>query len=240
MTCLILDKMEQKNEEKQKETENVVKEDPKSDTKKLLIMIGVVIAVFALVLLIVQSTGNSSKEVITIDDLHEKNLNGESGENNYLYNGFSFVFADGLWYTRVKPGDKLIDVPLHFGPKDLENIDVKGSLDDTFNQNKEVFVTFDPLNKQMQYTALSSAELSLNLAKGILKIPIAACINNETDACIDRPIITCSNSDKPVIYIKESKTPLVILDNNCITIQGEDWDVVKATDRLLLYWYGVF
>ncbi len=221
--------------------ENSAEENPQpiTDTKKLLYLIGIVVAVFALILGIVQFTGNASEDIVTIDDLHKKNLIGESGENNYLYNGFSFVYADGLWYTRVKPGNKLVDVPLHFGPKELENIEIKGSLDDTFNENKEVYITFDPLNEQMQYTALASAELSLNLAKGILKTPVAACIKNETSACEERPIMTCS-SEKPVIYIKESKTPMILLNDNCIIVQGKDWDVVKATDRLILYWYGVF
>jgi hypothetical protein len=87
---------------------------------------------------------------------------------------------------------------------------------------------------------LSSAELSLNLAKGMEIIPVAACSKNETSVCKDRPIITCDDEDKAVVYIRHSdKEGNVFLKDNCVEITGEGWELVKATDRFLLQWYGV-
>jgi len=44
-------------------------------------------------------------QVITIDELHQKNLKGEESDINYVYNGFSFVFINGMWYTQVQKED---------------------------------------------------------------------------------------------------------------------------------------
>src|SRR3989338_5288068 len=99
----------------------------------------------------------------TIDELHQKNLAGElSEEEGYVYKGYSFVFANGLWYTQLQFNEKLIDLPLHFDPAYAD-----------------------------KYVALSAAEMSLSLYKAIGREPIAACTKNETLACSKRPIVNC-------------------------------------------------
>ena len=151
----------------------------------------------------------------------------------------------GIWFTQVFRQDgAIIDVPLRFGPKDVEDVPMTGSLDSGFNK-AVVYITFDPyvladdsLGKNLQYFALASAELTVNLAQGMNRQPEAACIESGSRACEDRPIKSC-DSDDAVIYIKYSEEPSVILDGNCATIQGSDWGIVKATDRLLLKLYNI-
>ena len=145
-----------------------------------------------------------------------------------------------MWYTQIKRNDdSLLDVQLHFGPKELEDIKVTGKINDAFMQ-PQMYVTFDPSDEGLKFVALSSAELSLNLAKGMEILPVAACSVNETKACEDRPIITCHNRDKAVIYLKQTEGEGVVnLDGNCVVISGDDWELVKATDRFLLQWYQV-
>lgn len=208
----------------------------KKSDKKLLVMIGFVVLCFV-VFFVVRTFFNPTDETVTIDELHRMNIEGEAGEPNYVYNGFSFVKFENLWYTQVKVKDSLIDIPLHFGPKELEDVQVSGSIDDSFKKS-HVYITFDPLGQGMQYVALSSAELSLNLVRGIGITPIAACDRNETYACADRPIKTCDNEDA-IIYLEQSNETEVVLQGNCVRIKGSNWDLVRATDRLLLQWYGV-
>jgi hypothetical protein len=209
------------------------------DSKKLLILIGAVILVFVIAFSIrffTSPTGN----IVTIDDLHKQNLEGKESENNYVYNGFSFVKTDNLWYTQVQVGNDLIDIPLHFSPRELENISVKGKLDSGFNNHSQIYITFNPTEESLKFVALSSAELSLNIAKGIKAMPVAACDRNKTDACINRPILDCTNTDKAVIYLKSTNsTGIVIMKGNCIELEGNEWELVKAVDRLLYKWYKV-
>jgi len=103
---------------------------------------------------------------------------------------------------------------------------------------EEVYITFDPEVEEQGYIALSAAELSLNLAKGISIKPIASCISNSS-ACIERPIVTCDDTDKDVIYLRVAEKPAVVFNENCVVIQGTDEELVMATDRFILYWYEI-
>lgn len=208
----------------------------KKSDKKLLMMIGIVVALFV-IFFASRFIFGSRDGAVTIDELHRMNIQGKAGDPHYMYNGFSFVKSENLWYTQVKVKDSLIDIPLHFGPKELEDVQVRGSIDDDFKKSY-VYITFDPLGGGMQYVALSSAELSLNLVRGIGITPIAACDRNETYACADRPIKTC-DSEGAIIYLEQSNETEVVLQGNCVRIKGSNWNLVKATDRLLLQWYGV-
>jgi hypothetical protein len=208
------------------------------NSKKLLIAIGIIIALFAVGFLL--RFFLDSDEVLTIDELHRRNIEGEESEINYMYNGFSFVYLDNLWYTQIKrKDDAIIDVPLHFSPKDLEEVPITGTLDKRFYQ-EEIYITFDPDETGLTYVALSTAELSLNLAKGIEVMPIASCSKNETDACKDRPIVNCDDKEKAIVYFKKGDGEgRIRLRGNCVELIGDEWEIVKATNRFLFYLYHV-
>ena len=220
--------------EEPKTDEDIKEKNPK-DTK-LYFAIGIIALVF-IALFAIKFIRGPTAQVITIDELHQKNLKGEESDINYVYNGFSFVFINGMWYTQVQKEDTVWDVPLHFGPKELENITIFGKLDSDFGDN-DLYITFDPLGSNLQYVALSSAELTLSLTKGFGISPIAACDKNETEACINRPIKTCKDEDN-IIYIKQANKTRVELRGNCVLIEGKGWEIVRATDRLLLKWYKI-
>jgi len=176
----------------------------------------------------------------TVDDIFQDALDGKLDEDvAYNYNGYTFVNVMGSWMTRIQVGNEMIEIPLHFGPREVENnITIVGEVDSRFTASPNVYVTFDPNSTQMKYIALSAAELSLNLAKGIKARPIAACTSNET-ACEGRPIVTCDSTDAPVIYIKKDKEPMLVQSGNCVILMGNEWDLVRVIDRFLLAWYGI-
>ncbi|MEK6869440.1 MAG: hypothetical protein AABX74_04375, partial [Nanoarchaeota archaeon] len=66
-----------------------------------------------------------------------------------------------------------------------------------------------------------------------------ACDKNETNACANRPIITCDNTDKLVLYVKEANNSGVYFDDNCIVIEGNGFDLVKGVDRVLYDFYEI-
>lgn len=179
----------------------------------------------------------------TIDDLHSLNLDGKlKPEQGYVYNGYSFVFANGLWYTQVqnKAGTSLFNIPLHYAPKDLEDIPVGGMLNLTlFDSENGIYITFNPLEQNLNYVALAVGEFDQSIIKAFNKIPVAACDKNETKACSTRPIITCNNTNKPVLYLQQKPETKVIFDYNCMHVQGIGPEIVRAVDRLLLKLYGI-
>ncbi len=207
------------------------------------ILIGAAIAIIILLAFIISFRFFQKEQPQTIDELHLLNLKEELNSNQgYLYNGYSFVFANGLWYTQVQnvAGTNLFNIPLHYSPNDIEDIPIEGQLNTTtFNSIKGIYVTFDPLGTELQYVALAVGEFDQSIVKAFNKLPIAACDKNETSACETRPIITCDNTDKPVLYIKQEPETKVIFDDNCIIVQGIGPEVVRAIDRLLLNLYGI-
>ncbi|MBI2140397.1 hypothetical protein HYU14_05715 [Candidatus Woesearchaeota archaeon] len=205
-----------------------------------LLSIGVIVAMLTSLILFNIFFKETPK---TIDELHEQNLLGElSKKESSTYNGFSFVFADGLWYTQVQnpAGTTVFDVPFHYKPQEVEDIPLEGFLNTTaFNNSEIVYVTFNPLGAELQYVALAVGEFDNTLIKAFNKMPVAACDRNETNACAARPIITCNATVLPVLYMRQSEKPGVIYQNNCILVYGSGEGIVKAMERLLYNLYGV-
>jgi hypothetical protein len=213
----------------------------KEDGKNIAIMVVVIAGLFALMLGGFKLYGGiTSANVVNVDQLHVDNLEGNlDNEEGYVYEGFSFVKVDGLWWTEVKNLDRLLKIPLHFGPKEVEDIEISGSLSDRFNLGEEIFIAINP-NVANKYYTLSISELSFNVAKGVGRNPIGAC-TEENEACDNRTIISCDNNQgKPVIELELSENPAEIeYIGSCIKIKGDGYDLVKAVDRILYKWYGV-
>lgn len=218
-----------------------------SDTKTILIVLGVIVGLFVLTFAGFKAYDHfTSAVVIDIDELHLQNLDGNLDEDEgYLYNGFSFVYADSLWWTEVMTvfgEDKtLLKIPLHFGPKDLVNVTSNGQVSSDFNVGSDLYIAIDPWVVD-KYYSLALSELSFNVAKGVNRKPIGSC-TMEDSACDDREIISCENNPNnyPVVelaldYEVESH---IEMDGSCIKISGYDYGIVKAVDTLLYMWYGV-
>lgn len=168
----------------------------------------------------------------------------EKEVEKYRYNGFEFRNIGAMWYFKVQPKgqDLLISVPIHFGPRDLENVSITGEFDEASFNKPEIYITFDPVegyHEENSYVGVAVSELSLSMVQGLGGvIPIAACSNNESASCADRPIKDCSSND-PVIYLKNSGVARVTMNGSCILIEGRNYELIRATDRVLMMWYGV-
>ncbi len=227
--------------------ESVSVEGPQTSSKAFFIGIGIFILVLAAILLIPHFF---NQDVKTLSDIHRETITeGIDTDVRYVYNGYSFVFYDNLWYTQIAnqfTGD-LYNIPLHFGPKNLTDIVITGDLDTFFtglvgnnisNYTIQTYLTFDPTDEQMGYVALATGEITQNLAQtfGIAFIP--AC-TQEGVGCESVPIVTCDSTDAPVLFLKSGSPTMVYANNNCLTLQGEGPELVRATDRLILKLYNV-
>ncbi|MEA2037982.1 MAG: hypothetical protein U9O94_10835 [Nanoarchaeota archaeon] len=216
----------------------VTEDDKKTSDWILFGAIGIIILILAGIIgfkLIQEETPK------TIDDLHALNLEGKlKPDQGYIYNGYSFVYNDGLWHTQVKKGDNLFYIALHYAPKELEEVPSEGYLDaKLFDSSKFIYYTFNPLESELKYVTVAAGEFVRNMIAAFNKIPKAACAENETKACEEVPILRCDNTNLPLIYFQQ-ETPLeVVYEDNCIIVKGVGMDVVKATDKMLLTLYGI-
>jgi hypothetical protein len=184
----------------------------------------------------------------TVEDLFLDTMNGVENEYQFMYNGFAFVYVDGLWYTKVKSGNKVFTLPFHFSPKQLEDVPFEGYLAQymTFMRNNPIdgqamsaYVTFDPTSQDMQYIALANGELLFNMVETVGLNPIASCTLNETSACYDIPIIQCNSTRLPVIFLDHEGDAEVKMGGNCLTIKGHGPELAKGVDRFLYALFGI-
>jgi len=211
-------------------------------TEKILI---ISIASIVLLLIFILAFGIFNKQQPqTLEDLHVLNLKGKLKESQgYVYKGvYSFITLDNLWYTQLTSpkGTRIYSMALRYSPKDLKDIAIEGKLDNVlFNNQSEFFVTFNPTGKDFSYVGLAVADFNTHMSKVFEKKPIAACDRNETEPCKTIPIVTCDDTDKLVLYIRESDKFRTYYNNNCIVVEGNGLDLVKGVDRVLYNLYNI-
>ena len=213
-----------------------------NDGKSVLVLIGVLIAVFVVAIAGFKAYNHfTAAGVVLIDDLHQQNLDGKlDSDEGYVYNGYSFVKADGLWWTGVEVKDRIIKIPLHYGPREVEMIPVTGKLAPEFNQGEKIYVAIDPEVNYDKYYTLGLMELNNNILQGINRNIEAAC-SQENPVCENRTVINCENTDgQPVVQLSVDEKPSVTLKGTCIDIRGSGEELVKSVDLALYVWYKIF
>lgn len=203
----------------------------------------IVISVIAILVLLIFFAKTSSKKPMTLEEMHLALIRGElSADEGFIYNGFSFVYFNDLWNTQVrsKGYGKTFDIQIRNSPLELEDVIISGDPLHFFGelQSRALYITFDPEDDNLSRVALAGAELSRNLGDVFGIKAYSACTKNVTGICQLRPTITCEDP-YPTIYIKQAEKTAIIRDKDCIILQGDGEGVVKATERLMLGWYGV-
>lgn len=165
----------------------------------------------------------------------------ESEQDKYSYNGFNFVKLTDprtsrlFWYTEIQIDDNIYSVPMHYGPRELENITIT-TINPTEKKNysNTLYLTIEPRNESRSYLGIAIAELKEKFI--IIKSYDlqAACTSNMSESCAGRPVIDCDNDKDIVIKIIDNETQTgIFIDNNCFIIQGMNESLVKATDKLI-------
>ena len=232
-------KFDEKIEELNK---NDAPEQPSKSSEKTLI-ISIAVIVLLLVSILAFSIFNKQQPK-TIEELYVLNLQGKlKPSQGYVYKGvYSFIMLDNLWYTQLTSpkGTKLYSMALRYSPKDLKDIVIEGNLNKKFfDEQSQFFVTFNPTGKDFSSVGLAVADFNTHMSRVFEKKPIAACDRNETEPCSTRPIVTCEDSNKLVVYIRESDRLRAYYNNNCIVIEGKGLDLVKGVDRILYNLYNI-
>lgn len=161
-------------------------------------------------------------------------------ESRY-YNGFEFAKRGSTWFTDWEREGIIYSLEFRHPPWGVEDIPVTGSVDARF-QLSYIFITHDPTNESSRgtaFVALAAADLATML-KGVFEREgiAAACTKNITEACGQRPVVTCS-TNASVIYLKVSNETGIFLDGNCATFYGRDENLTRAVDKGLYQWLGI-
>ena len=202
----------------------------------LIIILGLAFGGFSLF----KSSKIDTSKIKDVDQLHALNREGKLAQDQgYIYNEFSFVKHQGLWWTEVQGVDALVKMPLHFGPREVEFIKINGQLEPEFNADQKVYIAVNP-NVADKFYTLAITELSVNIAQGIGRLPIGACTSNNDTACDNRTIVSCENTQgKPVVELAIASEPSVEIKGTCIKISGEGYNLVRSMNRALFRWYGI-
>ena len=138
----------------------------------------------------------------------------------------------------------MIEVALHFGPKELVDYPVSGNLS-IFIPMKKGYISFDPLEPELGYIMLANGELGLTLAKAFKAVqdkPLnltTVCSRDDFKTCSKYPIINCNNTNETVIYLKQINESGIVVEDNCIIIQGKDENLIRGVDRLMYSWFRI-
>lgn len=154
------------------------------------------------------------------------------------YNYYSFEEVGGLWQTNIQLGEQLYELIFRFNPVQVENVSIVGNF--TGFRTAPIYITFDPdvNSEKFKYLALAASELSLHVVRALNFTVEAACTKNETDACLNRPIVTCADNAS-VIYLLSESPMQISLNNSCVVLSGDGFDLLKSVDRLLFQWYKI-
>ena len=198
-----------------------------------IIIIGILAAVF-----ILKSTDEDTAPYSNVTDIVK---NG--GEIvSYRYNNFDFAKKDGIWYTEIQEGGKPYIIAFKYGPLGLENlkIEYKENLFPALTTPlSRVYLTFDHDTTQASYIATAAINMISNMKTVWSLKPARACLVNST-SCKGAPVVTCKSSpDNAVIQFIESNTTKVLYEGNCLTIEAEGNDFIRAADKVILDWYGI-
>ncbi len=222
------------------------KDDPAPEPTKAseTALLATIVVIFLLLAAIIAFSYFSRQQPKTIEELHLLNLKGKlKPSQGYLYKGiYSFVTLDNVWYTQVSSpkGTKEYDLALRYSPRDLTGIPIEGVLDsDFFNNQSEFYVTFNPTGKSLSYVGLAVADFDTHMSKVFEKVPIPACDRNQTEVCKTKPIVTCDDAGKLVLYVKEADRFRVYYNKNCIVVEGTGIDLVRGVDRVLYNLYSI-
>jgi hypothetical protein len=220
--------------------------------KEIIVSIAVLIILVAIVVGISLIPSMMKGKALTRDDMFLANYEIKPTDGNFIYNNYSFLklpdtrTSREFWFTQIRINNRVYDIPMHYNPKEVEDIPVEVRNVRKNSSYTQIYITVEPVapNISKQYAALSIAEFSEKITK-IKNIPLkAACTINYTDTCDYRPIIYCNSTEAKndsLIFKFDDRVndTKITIDDNCVIIEGVGENLIKATDKMLYLLIGI-
>jgi len=177
----------------------------------------------------------------TIEEMLINNYKKAETEDNYIYNGFSFIRIHGTWYTQVQRGNTIYNLMLNFGPREVENISITGNPDIDFLRKGYVYLTFDPYVEQvnMPWMAIANSDIAVTLIKVFNITTDGACTRSHPDCEKKGARIIDCNSTEPVIFLNVSNETKIEWHGSCLVINGREREIDRAATRFLYKLFNI-
>lgn len=164
--------------------------------------------------------------------------NPETNGDNYVYNGFKFTRVSNLWFTEVQINNKLFRISMRYSPRELEHISVEPGIYEKIVSSKKIYFTVPGNLSSVAVLAITELGRIVGTRYGILNIPSQSALTEGNETLVK----TCKDAvnGTGVILFKTGNTTAVYSDKNCVIVQGvEEWDIVRAADRVTFGLLGI-
>ncbi len=209
-------------EEKSKESDNKTlkseetkKKDDRSSTKNIILILIIIVGLLILFFSIRYF-------------YHPKTT-----EENYVYNGFKFTKISNLWLTEVQIGNTLFRITTRYSPREVEHVIFEPDVCRKIINSDQIYFTVPGNLSSVAVLAITEVGRIIGTHYGILNIPSKSALTWSSDN--GTLVKTCRDAvnGTGVILFRRGNNTAVYSDKDCIIVQGEDdWEIVKAADRL--------
>ncbi len=155
--------------------------------------------------------------------------NGEE-EEKYDYHGLKFVKTeDGLWLA-YKEKQQIV---LQYSPEDLEKIELPTNIG-MLSYSQKMYISTDDIKANARAMDYFRKKI------GITELKPYACVK-DTPECKDLPLKSCDDAtqEQPVVVFKRTEETKVDYKANCLTMEGDSENLIKAIDKLYFTLAGI-
>lgn len=174
-------------------------------------------------------------------------LADKENPDEYVYNNFRVFKNPTIGYTVVAYlNEQPYNLNLRNDPKNTENISIDPRIRNFILLKPATAFTLDPSFNSVPVLGASEMATILGRRLGIYNKQVIGAITKPPENSTDNntPVIDCKNvnSNLNVIRLQLGPETEVFLENNgCIIVQGTDeWEIVRASDRLIYHILEVF
>lgn len=167
----------------------------------------------------------------------------EEKKESHEYNGFWFDNYGPLWVTEIQRGMNIYIISLRHSARELENIQIEGSLAEygkTTTKKGATYLILDDWDVNDGQLATAVNEIGQQFNDVIGEKVITACSVNDTKKCYNFSQVICEESELGALYLTFGNETKITANGNCVKITGQNsTEIVKATERLFYHWYGI-
>ncbi len=227
-------------------------ETPVSEWKPIYLWILLIVIVASVAGYLIYKNYNNAKdkEIQSRDPLLEV-----FRDDYYVYNNYEFrKDINGIWNTELYDpiNNDVYKIGLHYGPKDLIDIPINRKSKDLLayslnytpvgadigKKHGSLFLQLDPYIESARLSlAFYEAKTSLEQVFNLLIGPVFTEIHPKRP---EIPVRKCGETDEPIIYLKwEDPAQIQMVSDSCVIVSGTEFEMVRAVNRLLLFYYGI-
>jgi len=161
-------------------------------------------------------------------------------EESYVYNGFKFTKVSNLWLTKVQISNTIFRITVRYSPREVEYVLFEPGVLKKIIDSDKIYFTVPGNLSSVAVLGITEVGRIVGTHYGILNIPSQAALTEGDDK--GTLVKTCKDAvnGTGVILFRRGNSTAVYSDKDCVIVQGkDDWEIVKAADRLTFALLGI-